>query len=124
MADLLRFALLLGCAGLSACASVRGAPGGGDDRRGTSAKAAEALRGCRVAQLTANPLPGASAPTATAGRTFNGYAITYPQPHTGILVYRNEDGSSRATWEAVDAANLAPINRAVRACAEISAAPG
>ena len=116
---MLRCALLLTCCALSACASPGPAPGAsGGENEASSAKTAEALQACIVARLGEGRPAGLPAPNAGPSRTLNGYAIDFPPlAHVGILVLRNEDGTSAATWQATEPQHLGPIGAAVRGCA-------
>ena len=118
MADIVRCALLLTVCGLSACASPRAAPGTTGENEAASAKTAEALQACIVERLGEGRPAGLPAPNAGPSRTLNGYAIDFPPlAHVGILVLRNEDGTSVATWQATEPQHLGPIGAAVRGCA-------
>ena len=122
MADIVRCALLLTCCGLSACAAPRDAPGASGRTSGenkvSSAKTAEALQACVVARLGEGRPAGLPAPSVAPSRTLNGYTIDFPPlAHAGIMVLRNEDGTSAATWQATEPRHLGPIGAAVRGCA-------
>ncbi len=102
------------CLLISACATQRPeAP-----REVVSAKAAEAVRDCIVQRLATGRPEGLPAPEVRTTPRVNGFLIAFPPlNHTGITVTREEGGSSRVVWTAVEAEPFGDTPDIIRACA-------
>ena len=102
------------CLLLTACATQRAdAP-----REVASNKTAEALRDCIVGRLASGRPEGLPAPEVRTSPRVNGFLIAFPPlNHTGITITRQEGGTTRVGWTAVDNEPFGDTPDLIRACA-------